>query len=351
MSVHPQPPTAVPADTAAAARAAFRRGNPYVAIRDRFGALFTDTELLSIYGHAGAPAYSPARLATVTLLQYAEGLSDAQAADAARSRIDWKYLLGLPLADPGFDPSVLSDFRARLIRAGREVQLLAVPLTRFTEAGLLAAGGIQRTDSLQVLAAVRDLSRLELVEETVRMALEALAVEAPNWLQQHADPTWGERYETGWRRGRRRTERQRLDRATQIGADGHRLLDAVAAAGSDPDWNWLGKLSAVTTLARVWAQQYDHTEEGGTQWRADDELVHGAEELRSPHDVDARYSEHGRKGWVGYAYHVTETADQDPSPPHHRCDHDPRTRPRRAGHAHHSRPGDSTRVDSGTAPR
>lgn len=315
MSVHPQRPIPVPTDTATAARAAFRRGNPYLAIRDRFEALFSDRELLSLYGHAGAPAHSPACLATVVLLQYAEGMSDAQAAEAVRSRLDWKYLLGLPLGDDGFDASILTDFRARLIRGSAEDRLLTLLLARFQEAGLLTAGGTQRTDALQVLAAVRDLHRVELVEETLRTALNALAVAAPVWLQQQADPAWGKRYDPAWSRSRRHTARQRLDRAQQVGRDGQQVLDAVTAAGSESAWDWLSKLPAIQTLAQVWAQQYEWTATGTSRWRSVEELPGGMEELRSPHDVEARYAEHGDRGWIGYAYHITETVDQDPTRP------------------------------------
>lgn len=110
----------VPADTAAAARPAFRRDNAYVHLRDTLGSLITDRDRLTLYCHEGHPMLSPGTLATVTLLQYAEGLSDAQAAQAIRSRIDWEYLLGLPLADAGFDSSVLSKFRTWLVEQGAE---------------------------------------------------------------------------------------------------------------------------------------------------------------------------------------------------------------------------------------
>jgi transposase len=67
-------------------------------------------------------------------MQFAEGLSDSQAADAVRSRIDWKYLLGLDLTDSGFDSSVLSEFRNRLCEQGLANKLLDLMLLRFQEA-------------------------------------------------------------------------------------------------------------------------------------------------------------------------------------------------------------------------
>ncbi|MGW5695573.1 transposase, partial [Streptomyces asiaticus] len=114
---------------------------------------------------------SPGMLALVSVLQYAERLTDRQAADAVRGRIDWKYALGLQLADPGFNFSVLSEFRDRLIAHGLEQQILDAILAQCSKRGLLRAGGRARTDSTHVIACTRDLNRLEFVTETMRCAL------------------------------------------------------------------------------------------------------------------------------------------------------------------------------------
>src|SRR5215217_6178302 len=191
MSLRPQPPLpSVPDDTARIARAAFRRGNPYLLLRDRLGAVFADAGFADLYPQRGQPAYAPWRLALVTLMQFREGLSDRQAAEAVRSRIDWKYLLALELADAGFDFSVLCEFRGRLLRHGATERLLARLLDAAREGGLLKARGRQRTDSTHVLAAVRDLNRLELLGETLRAALNALARAAPDWLRATAPADW-----------------------------------------------------------------------------------------------------------------------------------------------------------------
>jgi transposase len=128
-------------------------------------------------------------------MQFAEHLSDRQAADAVRSRINWKYALSLELTDPGFDHTLLCEFRGRLLERGTERSLLDWLLERFKTLGLLKANGRQRADSTSVLAAVRGLNRLVLVRETMKYALESLAVVAPNWLQAHASPEWVERYQ------------------------------------------------------------------------------------------------------------------------------------------------------------
>lgn len=127
----------------------------------------------------------------------AEGLPDRQTADAVRGRIDWKYVLGLELTDPGCDASVLREFRARLIAGEAEHVLLETLLTLLQERGVLTARGKQRTDSTHILAAIRTLNRLELVGETRRCALHRLAVVAPAWLRTHRQPAWLERYVVG----------------------------------------------------------------------------------------------------------------------------------------------------------
>jgi transposase len=228
MSLRLQPLPPVPDDTARIAQAAFRRGNPYVLLRDRLGSVFADADFADLYPKLGQPASAPWRLALVTLMQFREGLSDRRAAEAVRSRIDWKYLLALDLADAGFDFSVLCEFRARLLQHRATERLLARLLDAAREGGLLKARGRQRTDSTHVLAAVRDLNRLELLAETLRAALNAIAVAAPDWLRALAPPAWHERYD-------RRIEAMRLPDSgpkrdaytVQVGADGFRLLDAL----------------------------------------------------------------------------------------------------------------------------
>src|SRR3712207_4176193 len=145
MSLRPQPPLPpVPDDTARVARAAFRRGNPFLPLRNRLGAVFAGADFADLYPALGQPAYAPWRLALVTLMQFREGLSDRQAAEAVRGRIDWKYLLALELADAGFDHSVLCEFRGRLLERRATERLLARVLETAREEGLLKARGRQR---------------------------------------------------------------------------------------------------------------------------------------------------------------------------------------------------------------
>lgn len=184
----------IPADTARVARQAFPNGNVYMQVRDRFGMLYQNHQFAHLFAAEGQPALAPARLALITVMQYMEGVGDRQAAENVRDRISWKYALGLELSDPGFDFTVLSEFRKRLLSDDAEALLFDTVLELFREAGLLKARGKQRTDSTHVLAAIRTLHRLENVGETLRHALNELATIALTWLRQHADPAWSERY-------------------------------------------------------------------------------------------------------------------------------------------------------------
>jgi transposase len=252
MSMRPQPWPQPSEEIAAAVRVMYPGGKvPLpVAIRDQLGELFTDEEFGAGFAARGKPGWSPGRLALVTVLQMAENLTDRQAAEAVREKISWKYALGMTLSDPGFDASVLSEFRARLIAHGLEERVLDTLLTRLGELGLVKAGGKQRTDSTHVVSAVRDLNRLELAGESVRAALEALAVAAPGWL-----PTvinlgeWAKRYGTrvdSWRLPTSQATRKRL--AQTYGGDALALLRAVYGPEAPA---WLGELPAVEVPRQV----------------------------------------------------------------------------------------------------
>jgi transposase len=103
------------------------KGNPSLLLRDTLGTVFQDDTFADLYAHDGQPGVAPWRLALVTVMQFRETLADRQAAEAVRARIDWKYLLGLELMDPGFDFTVRSEVRDRL-RAGEAAERLLEPL-------------------------------------------------------------------------------------------------------------------------------------------------------------------------------------------------------------------------------
>jgi transposase len=309
VSLQPCPVPPVPELTSRIARAAFPKGNPYLRLRDELGTFFHDGDFADLYPRRGQPALPPWRLALVTVMQFAEDLSDRQAADAVRGRIDWKYALGLELDDPGFDFSVLCEFRGRLTTGGAERLLLEQMLEACKVRRLLKARARQRTDSTHVLAATRDLNRLELVGETLRAALNAVAAVAPDWLRAQAPSEWFDRYAA-------RVEETRLPKGQEaryayaeiIGGDGYRLLDAltrdVAAA-----WLWQ-QVPAVEVLRRVWLCQF-YVEDGRVRWRTAADLAPAGQRINSPYDPEATFGNKRSTTWVGYKVHVTETCQPD----------------------------------------
>src|SRR5512140_326782 len=231
MSLHPQPHSAIPDETRRVAHAAFPKGALGLRIADELGPLYRDDQFADLFPTRGQPAASPARLALASVLQYIEGLTDRQAADAVRGRLDWKYVLGLELTDPGFDHTVLSEFRARLVDGDGEAYLLDALLKACQAKGWLKARGRQRTDSTHILAAIHTLHRVELVGQTLQAALDDLATIAPMWLKSRVPMDWFERYGRkvdNYRLPKAEAERQVV--AEQIGQDGLQLLTWVDEA-------------------------------------------------------------------------------------------------------------------------
>src|SRR6266705_1393343 len=195
MSLQPQAIPPIPEETIRVARAILPKGNICTQMRDELGTFFRDEDFLDLFSEKGQPAEAAWRLALMMVMQYAEGLTDRQAAEAVRTRIDWKYAFSLELTDAGFDFSVLSEFRSRLLATGAERRLFDLLLEQLRTRGWIKARGKQRTDATHVLAAIRTLRRLECVGETMRQTLNILAEVAPAWLLEHMDPEWGDRYE------------------------------------------------------------------------------------------------------------------------------------------------------------
>ena len=285
MSMSPRELGTIPEETARVAHAACPKGTLAMRLRDALGELYQDEPFAALYPLEGQPAYEPWRLAVVTVLQYAEGLTDRQAANAVRERIDGKYSLGLELTDPGFDFSLLSEFRRRLVDEGAETLLLELLLEVCKQRGWLKAGGKQRTDSTHVLARVRSLSNLECVGETLRAVLDDLAALAPDWLVQQISPDWFERSSHRVENSRLpKAESQRTALAQQIGADGMHLLHAVAQPQAPAQ---LADVASVQMLRQVW-QQYDDLSGGKAKWRAGPQAGESEGIIRSPYDPEAR---------------------------------------------------------------
>jgi transposase len=314
MSLKPSPIEPVPEGTARVARAAFRKGNPLLKLRDELGGIFADEDFADLFPRLGQPGLPPWRLALVTVLQFRENLPDRQAAEAVRARIDWKYLLGLELDDPGFDHSVLCEFRSRLVEGKAEERLLGRLLDACRTRGLLKARGRQRTDSTRILASIRALNRLELVGETLRAALNELATAAPDWLREVAPKDWYERYAHRVEDGRLpRAEAEREAYARTVGEDGFALLNLLERPEAPEG---LRSLPTVGVLRRVWERQFvrgDGPPPGGgdVRRRGKDEPQPAGEPVESPYDPEARYRTRSGASWVGYLLHLTETCEDD----------------------------------------
>lgn len=308
MSLTPQTIDLIPEQTIQVARVAFPKGNIYMRMRDELGTIFSDEQFAPLFARRGQPAYSPWRLALVCVMQYVENLSDRQAAEAVRARIDWKYTLSLELTDPGFDYSVLSEFRKRLVCGQQEKELLDTMLGALKARGLLNARGKQRTDSSHVIAAVRDLNRLESVGETLRTTLNSLASLAPQWLSQVVGLDWFDRYAKRFEESRLpKDEADRIALADTIGTDGMYLLDLIFASDSP---NWLAQVPAVETLRQTWIHQY-YFIDGQLRWREAKDLPPSSVRYDSPYDPEAHYGTKRCVNWTGYKVHITETCDPD----------------------------------------
>ncbi|MGH3125221.1 MAG: transposase, partial [Streptosporangiaceae bacterium] len=290
-----------------------------VQIRDRLGQWLADEDFAAAFGIRGKPGWPPSRLALVAILQRAEKLTDRAAAEAVRTRIDWQYLLGLQVDDPGFDHTVLAEFRTKVAEAGLEQVTLDALLAKLAAEGLVKAGGKQRADSTHVTAAVAALNRLELAGESLRAAVEALAAAHPDWLEQRiCVPDWTRRYGTpltAWRPPASQAKQDEL--AITYARDGYALLEAVYDSAAPA---WLRELPAVDVLRRVLVQNYTRTITGNgrevikrREKEPDgDGLPPGHARIASPYDLDARWGVKRDTFWLGYKLHVTETCDDEP---------------------------------------
>jgi transposase len=308
MSMYPQPIAPIPAETRQLAWRVNPKGTLIMRVRDRLGSLYQDEDFVGLYPATGQPAFAPWRLALILVFEYLEGLTDRQAAEAARNRLDWKYALSLEVDDPGFDSSILSEFRKRLT----EHQQAAVLLEKLVQTGLqegwIRSTSKVRTDSTHMLAKVRRLNQLELVGETLRATLDTLSSAEPSWVRSHLPAEWGMRY--GLLINERRLPKSEAERerwAKQVGADGFVLLHLLEEPETPAA---LRQLAQVQILQTVWQQCYQRDEQGQVKWR-DGPRVEAKERLISPYETQARVGCKGNTTWLGYRTHLTETCEAD----------------------------------------
>lgn len=298
----------IPQETAELARQVFAKGNDWMRLRDELAVWYRDEPFAELFVWRGQPAESPGLLAMVTVMQYAEGLTDREAALAVGSRIDWKYVLGLELNHPPLHHSVLGDFRERVIAGGQEGVLLDGLLVKLQAKGWLKGGGKQRTDSTHLVSAARQLNRLECVLETMRVVLNDLAVIAPDWLGGQVSRDWFELYGPrveSYRLPQRKAEQAALQQ--RIGGDGYHLLTAIYEADSLP---WLRQMPSVQLLRLIWIQQF-YLQEEEVHWRTAKELPPNKLLIQSPHDPQARNRTKRDLNWTGYSSHLTESCDPE----------------------------------------
>jgi len=304
MSLKPKAPRAMPDEMQRLGTILFADGNPYRLVGERLYEQYRDEDFADLYPAEGKPAMSPVDLAFVTVFQYMENLSDREAAEALRMRLDWKYALHQSVEYAGFNFSVLSEYRARLVQHEAERRVFEVILGQFKDMGMIKVRGRQRTDSLAVLTRVRTLNRIELVVETLRVAVAALLAAEPEWTRATIPPSWEERY--GKRCvAERLSEGERAVLQAETGQDGQWLLGRLAE--SDTPQN-LNQLSEIKVLGVVWEQQYE-VQDRAVIFRKPGSYD-GEERIQSPHDPEARWSKKHDQEWIGDKLQVTETDDE-----------------------------------------
>jgi transposase len=280
--------------------------DPYRVIGEQLADLVADAQFAGLYEATGRAAVWPSVLALVTLFQFLEDLPDREAARAVVVRLDWKYALHLPLGYGGFDFSCLSYFRRRLVEHEQERLVFEAVLDRVRALGFLRRRGKQRTDSLGVVGAVRQLSQLELVSEALRLALRALRDAAPDWVTQVVPGAFQTAY-LERRSDYRLTAEERRAELVRVGHDGAWLLDRLGAE----DAAALRALPEVATLATIWQQRYERVD-GRVRWR--DRTVDATELIVTPHDPGVRVGQKRGHAWWGDKVHVTETIAEPTDP-------------------------------------
>lgn len=303
------PLLAIPDETREVAEAVCIRSTAwYLTISRELRRLYSAIDFESLYPDAGQWGIHPFRVFAFLMLQIIEGLTDRQAADQVRTSIGWKYVLALPLDHPGWDASVWSKNRDRLLETDPQTMLLDAQLRILQDKKLLNARK-QRIDATPIDAWVKTLNRVELILETVRNAIETLSQEDPEWLVSIAKPEWNKRYyfDRPFNYRLSKNEKEKLDLAAQAGSDGFHLLHCIDREG-ERKRRQLNELEAIKTLRQVLEDQFQGPDDKGN-WnlRTQKELKPSGERIVSPHEKDARTASKRGKTWTGYKFHTTET--------------------------------------------
>jgi len=296
-------PWPMPEETRRIGESLLDKGDPFRLIGDRLFEKLSEAEFADLYSSEGKPGISPVILAFVSVFEFMERLADRQAAQALRMRLDWKYALHLPLDYKGFDYSVLSEFRDRLLAGQAEARVFEKLVEEIRELGLIKEHGKQRTDSIAMLTKVRRLCRVETVVETLRLAVVSLVAADREWSEEVIPPSWEEKYGERFMR-QRYSEKEWKEYEEQIGENGQWLLQRLEKGGAPAG---LQDLPEVQVLKTVWAQQF--REEAGKMAYTDLKKYDGHNQIQSPHDPEARWSRKRHFEWIGDKVQLTETED------------------------------------------
>jgi transposase len=304
MCLKPQSPQPIPLDTKALVGPLLDEDTVYRFVGDVLFEQFRDEDFADLYPPDGQPALSPVLLSFVLIFQALENLSDRAAAFAVTFNVAWKYALHLPLSYPSFHPTVLSEFRTRILTHDAEARIFSAVFAQLKQLGFFKRKGIQRTDSIAILSHHRRLKRIELVVETLRTTVRELVRRDAEWAQATIPLEWEERY--GRRcKAERLSDDERDALSVQAGDDGQWLLDRL----EQEDAQHLRELRAVSTLREVWAIQYARADDGHMRW-VDHPASGGTKIVETPYDPDAHWATKRGQDWVGYKLQVTETDDE-----------------------------------------
>jgi transposase len=294
----------IPPDTAHVGGDILAEDDPYRLVGDGVNNLLCLENFRDLYSKLGRGAVCPIILSLITVFQFLENIPDRVAARWVVTRIDWKYALHLPLSWLGFHFSDLSNFRQRLLEHGAEALVFEQVLKWVRSCGFLKKYGKQRSDSSHIVGCVEQLSRLELVWETLRLALRAVKTSAPAWYEQTIPAAFHEVYaerQSDWRL----SDEEAALALEKAGSDGFWLLDHLTESPQG-----VLDLPEVATLRTVWEQQFVRQTES-EKVIVRQPPIKGKELIVSPHDPEARWAEKRGQDWVGYRLEVTETAEDE----------------------------------------
>lgn len=308
MSLKEPFPKSIPEETRLIGEELLLEDSVYRLIGEKGDEIITDADFEDIYSGEGRPGVNPVVLAFVMVFQYLEKLPDRKAAEMAVWRMDWKYALRQALTWSGFHYSDLSNFRKRLLNNGQDMLIFEKVVAYLLKEGYIKSRGKQRTDATHILGQVMKLSRLELVEETIRLAVSALISADMPWTLRHLPSTFTERHNA--RRDTYKLSKTEIKEAIQeAGEDGDWLVERVEQHASAS----LKELPEMQMLKRVLEEQFSWSDDENRPKARSNEEMKG-DILQTPHDPDVRYGSKGGQGWQGYKLQVSETIAEEAKP-------------------------------------